>query len=73
MYGYSTHPYTYPAKQGVGYRPPDSNQVTIGTLSRLSNALNLAGRRPCDPGAPPDPDHRVRRAVEAEPRRGGAH
>ena len=42
MYGYSTHPYTYPAVQGVGYRPPDYNQVTIGTLSRLSNALNLA-------------------------------
>ena len=42
MYGYSTHPYTYPAQQGVSYRPPDYNQVTIGTLSRLSNALNLA-------------------------------
>lgn len=42
MYGYSTHPYTYPARQGVSYRPPDANQVTIGTLSRLSNALNLA-------------------------------
>jgi hypothetical protein len=42
MYGYSTHPYTYPSIQGVTYRPPDPNQVTIGTLSRLSNALNLA-------------------------------
>jgi len=36
MYGYSTHPYTYPSVEGVDYRPPDYNQVTIGTLSRLS-------------------------------------
>jgi hypothetical protein len=42
VYGYAHHPYTYPAVQGVFYHPPERDQVTIGTLSRLSNALNLA-------------------------------
>jgi hypothetical protein len=42
MSAFGIHPYTYPAKQGVTYRPPDYNEVTIGTLARLSNALNLA-------------------------------
>jgi hypothetical protein len=40
--GFSIHPYTYPAKQGVSYRPPNFDQVTIGTLSRLSSALDRA-------------------------------
>jgi hypothetical protein len=42
VYGYAHHPYTYPAIQGVFYHPPEHDQVTIGTLSRLSDALNLA-------------------------------
>jgi hypothetical protein len=44
VYGYAHHPYTYPAVQGVFYRPPERDQVTIGSLSRLSNALDLAAR-----------------------------
>jgi hypothetical protein len=44
IYGYAHHPYTYPAVQGVGYRPPNRDQVTIGSLSRLSNALSAAAR-----------------------------
>ena len=44
VYGYAHHPYTYPAVQGVNYRPPERDQVTIGSLSRLSTALNLAAR-----------------------------
>jgi hypothetical protein len=42
--GYAHHPYTYPALQGPFYRPPNSDQVTIGSLVRLSNALALAAR-----------------------------
>jgi hypothetical protein len=42
--GYAHHPYTYPALQGVSYRPPNTDQVTIGSLVRLSNALSLAAR-----------------------------
>jgi hypothetical protein len=42
--GYAQHPYTYPAVQGPFYRPPNSDQVTIGSLVRLSNALALAAR-----------------------------
>ena len=43
-YGYAHHPYTYPAVQGVYYRPPARDQVTIGVLARLSAALDAAGR-----------------------------
>jgi Cellulase (glycosyl hydrolase family 5) len=39
-YGYSTHAYTQ--KQGPLWVPPVHDDVTIGTLSRLENALNLA-------------------------------
>ncbi len=42
IYGYAHHPYTYPALQGVSYRPPNRDQVTIGTLSRLTGALDKA-------------------------------
>jgi hypothetical protein len=42
--GYAHHPYTYPALQGPFYRPPNTDQVTIGSLVRLSNALALAAR-----------------------------
>jgi len=42
--GYAHHPYTYPALQGPYYRPPNPDQVTIGSLVRLSNALALAAR-----------------------------
>ena len=42
IYGYAHHPYTYPAVQGPFYRPPESDEVTIGSLNRLSNALEKA-------------------------------
>ncbi len=42
VYGFGIHPYTYPALEGNSYRPPDPNQVTIGTLSRLSSAIDKA-------------------------------
>jgi hypothetical protein len=41
-YGYSTHAYTQ--KQGPLWKPPEYDDVTIGVLSRLENALNLAAR-----------------------------
>jgi hypothetical protein len=41
-YGYSTHAYTQ--KQGPLWVPPEQDDVTIGTLYRLENALNLAAR-----------------------------
>jgi hypothetical protein len=44
IYGYAHHPYTFPATQGVSYRPPDGNEVTIAALSRLSSALDKAAR-----------------------------
>jgi hypothetical protein len=40
MSGYAHHAYTLPA--GPKYIPPEKDNVTIGSLSRLSNALNLA-------------------------------
>jgi hypothetical protein len=40
MSGYAHHAYTLPA--GPYYKPPEQDNVTIGSLSRLSNALNLA-------------------------------
>jgi hypothetical protein len=42
IYGFAHHPYTYPAVQGPFYRPPETDQVTIGSLNRLSNALEKA-------------------------------
>lgn len=42
IYGYGMHPYTYPALESTGYRPANPDQVTIGTLSRLSNAIDKA-------------------------------
>ncbi len=41
-YGYSTHAYTQ--KQGPLWVPPEYDNVTIGVLYRLENALNLAAR-----------------------------
>jgi hypothetical protein len=41
-YGYAHHAYTKAA--GPSYRPPDADNVTIGVLSRLSRALDLAAR-----------------------------
>ncbi|HEV3321629.1 MAG TPA: hypothetical protein VG147_05490 [Solirubrobacteraceae bacterium] len=41
-YGYSTHAYTQ--KQGPLWAPSEPDDVTIGTLYRLENALNLAAR-----------------------------
>jgi hypothetical protein len=42
MSGYAHHAYTLPA--GPKYVPPISDDVTIGALSRLSRALDLAAR-----------------------------
>jgi Cellulase (glycosyl hydrolase family 5) len=39
-YGYSHHPYTLPA--GPFYSPPNQDDVTIGTLARLTGALARA-------------------------------
>jgi hypothetical protein len=50
VYGYAHHPYTYPAVEGPFYRPPERDQVTIGSLSRLSAALDLAARAHAIPG-----------------------
>jgi hypothetical protein len=41
-YGYSTHAYTQ--KQGPLWVPPEHDDVTIGVLSRLEGALDLAAR-----------------------------
>jgi hypothetical protein len=41
-YGYAHHAYTKAA--GPFYVPPNRNDVTIGVLSRLTGALNLAAR-----------------------------
>lgn len=52
--GYAHHAYTLPA--GPYYKPPcplDCDDVTIGVLSRLSNALNLAARAHAIPGGVP--------------------
>ncbi len=42
MSGYAHHAYTNAA--GPSYRPPEFDNVTIGVLSRLSRALDLAAR-----------------------------
>jgi hypothetical protein len=41
-YGYAHHAYTTAA--GPFYRPPNGDDVTIGVISRLSRALDLAAR-----------------------------
>lgn len=49
--GFAHHAYTLPA--GPYYRPPQRDDVTIGVLSRLSNALNAAARVHAIPGGVP--------------------
>ncbi len=49
--GYAHHAYTLPA--GPYYKPPQRDDVTIGVLSRLSSALNLAARAHAIPGGVP--------------------
>lgn len=49
--GYAHHAYTLPA--GPYYRPPQRDDVTIGVLARLSNALNAAARVHAIPGGVP--------------------
>ncbi len=51
MSGYAHHAYTLPA--GPSYVPPGHDNVTIGSLSRLSNALNLAARAHAIPSGVP--------------------
>jgi hypothetical protein len=51
MSGYAHHAYTLPA--GPFYRPSQRDDVMIGVLSRLSNALNLAARAHAIPGGLP--------------------
>jgi cellulase (glycosyl hydrolase family 5) len=51
MVGYADHAYTLPA--GPYYAPPERDDVTIGVLSRLSGALNLAARAHAIPGGVP--------------------
>jgi hypothetical protein len=51
MSGYAHHAYTLPA--GPNYKPPERDNVTIGVLSRLSNALNLAARAHAIPAGVP--------------------
>jgi len=46
--GYAHHAYTLPA--GPYYRPPGRDDVTIGALSRLTRALDLAARAHAIPG-----------------------
>lgn len=49
--GYAHHAYTLPA--GPYYKPGGQDNVTIGALSRLTNALNLAARARAIPGGVP--------------------
>jgi Cellulase (glycosyl hydrolase family 5) len=51
MSGYAHHAYTLPA--GPHYVDPQPDSVVIGSLSRLSNALNLAARAHAIPGGLP--------------------
>jgi hypothetical protein len=53
VFGYAHHPYTYPAVEGPFYVPPERDQVTIGSLSRLSAALDLAARAHAIPARVP--------------------
>jgi Cellulase (glycosyl hydrolase family 5) len=65
VYGYAHHPYTYPARQGVSYRPPNRDQVTIGSLSRLSSALDKAASAHAIPAH--DPIYLTEYGVQAKP------
>lgn len=47
-YGYGHH--AYPNAQGPSYAPPNHDQVTIGTLGRLVQALNRAAAAHAIPG-----------------------
>jgi Cellulase (glycosyl hydrolase family 5) len=49
--GYAHHAYTLPA--GPYYKPHEPDDVTIGVLSRLTNALSLAARAHAIPGGVP--------------------
>ena len=49
--GYAHHAYTKPA--GPYYRPPEKDDVTIGVLSRLSQALDLAAHSHAIPAHTP--------------------
>jgi hypothetical protein len=49
--GYAHHAYTLPA--GPYYKPPERDDVTIGVLSRLSNALDAAAHAHAIPGGVP--------------------
>ncbi len=49
--GYAHHAYTLPA--GPYFKPGERDNVTIGALSRLSNALNLAARAHAIPAGVP--------------------
>lgn len=51
MTGYAHHAYTLPA--GPYYVPPEPDDVTIGALSRLSRALDLAARAHAIPAGLP--------------------
>jgi hypothetical protein len=51
MSGYAHHAYTLPA--GPSFVPKERDDVTIGGLSRLSNALNLAARAHAIPSGVP--------------------
>ncbi len=51
MSGYAHHAYTLPA--GPYYVPAERDNVTIGSLSRLTNALNLAASAHAIPGGVP--------------------
>jgi hypothetical protein len=51
MSGYAHHAYTLPA--GPFYVPSQRDDVMIGALARLSNALNLAARAHAIPGGVP--------------------
>jgi hypothetical protein len=51
MSGYAHHAYTLPA--GPYFKPGEQDNVTIGVLSRLSNALNLAARAHAIPAGVP--------------------
>ncbi len=51
MTGYAHHAYT--EASGPHFVPPEGDDVTIGSLSRLSNALNLAARAGAIPASLP--------------------
>ena len=64
MSGYAHHAY-FPAA-GPNYVWKQKDSVTIASLSRLSNALNLAARAHAIPGGRADLPDRVRGAKQAE-------